>query len=97
MGFYKTEHCFFTGKKVLRNDEIDGTYLDGYYYAISIGGKVREIRLTWQDKEELENGLWIKEKGQTFIEILENKDLWDFFKVGKNLPQIKQFFELNKN
>jgi hypothetical protein len=95
MGFYKTNVCFFTNQEVLRNNENDGTFIDGYYYVISINGKERELRLSWSTNWA--NNEWVQEHGGYFIELLEEKKQWDFFKTGKTLQAVKEFYRDLKN
>ncbi len=91
MGFYKTDKCFFTGKKVIRYDELDNNYLDGYYYVISFNSKEVEIRLFYN--YDWDNDLWLKEHGKDFFNMLDSADEWSFFSKAKRLDDIKKKFD----
>ena len=92
MGFYKTNNCFFTGKEVISNNEPDGRFLDGYYYRIEYFEKVREFILSGNDRWD--NDLWLMENGGKFIDLIEKHNKWDFFKTGKKLDDVKNYYNV---
>lgn len=90
MGFHKTKICFFTGTDVISCDETNRECLDGYYYRISYNGKIREIRLTWNN--DWKNDYWINHYGQFFFELLDKTDNWEVFKCALNVDEIRQIY-----
>jgi len=95
MGFYKTKNCFFTGKEVISCDETDGTCLDGYYYRIELYGKVREFKLHRLD--DWQNDTWLKENGEEFLDLINQKGKWKFFSDGRKLNEIKSLYNRMKD
>jgi len=95
MGFYKTEKCFFTGEKVIRNDETNGNYLDGFFYVIKCNNNFREIRLSHFD--DWENDNWVKENGLKLIELIDKHNRWNIFSTGITLGELKDFYYNHKN
>jgi len=94
MGFYRTKNCFFTGKEVISCDETNDDCLDGYYYRVLLNGKIREVRLVWD--YDWQNDDWIKENGQSFFDLLDESDNWNFFSHAKDINEIIQFYSALK-
>ncbi|MDD5183662.1 MAG: hypothetical protein PHS84_00190 [Paludibacter sp.] len=90
MGLYKTDSCFFTKIEVISCDETDGKQLDGYYYRIMFNDKVREIRLSHND--DWENDKWIKNYGNDFLNLIDEKERGSFFQYAKTLDEVKVYF-----
>lgn len=88
MGYDKTKNCFFTGKQVISCDEIDGTFIHGYYYRIKYNSKIREFKLASSD--DWQNDSWLKENGNQFLELIDKNKDWDFFNAGRYLSDIKE-------
>ncbi|MDD3323193.1 MAG: hypothetical protein PHS59_17305 [Paludibacter sp.] len=93
MGYYKTNYCFFTKEKVISCVETDGNLLDGYYYRFKFKDVIREIRLSHDDDWEKDD--WIKKNGNSFLNIIDEKEEWNFFQHAKTLDEVKTYF--NKN
>ena len=90
MSFDRTDKCFFTQKRVISNDELDGTCLDGYYYRFEYNGTIREIRLdTYTDWK---NNEWVKQYGPKFIELIEKHNQWSFFEKAHNIKEVEEYY-----
>ena len=95
MGYYTTNKCFFTGNEVISCNETDGSCLDGYYYRIRYNNNIREFKLS--KLNDWENDIWLKENGKEFLELVEKHSVWSFFKKGRDIGIIKEYFNELKN
>jgi hypothetical protein len=87
MSFFKIQKCFFTGQTAINSDEPIGC-LDGYHYEISYNGKRRRILLYLKD--DWANDAWIKQNGQSFLELLDKADNWGCFEKVPTINEIRQ-------
>lgn len=95
MGFQTTDKCFFTGQDVISQNEDGGSFLDGYYYRISINSQIRTIKLS--DRDDWQNDFWVKEYGHSFIMLNDSLDNWSFFERAKTVEEIINYYHKNSN